>query len=319
MKRFQIYIIAFFVFFAQTVIAQDYSKAEVSIKFYDKTMYYAGDAVENPVLVHITIANRGNDTLRFKLADDRAFSIDFNAFTVKNTKLATTSKLTQKRTTNQTVFFREISLEAGEEYAFVENLKDFLVIDTPSVYYFEVIFYPELYRSKINKLTSNRLSLEIRPSPSITASTFIPVNALDTAILQPEAISPDKVIEQTIIARQKTLWDQYFLYMDVEEMLLRDPLRSRKYRVLSDKERNQMIVSYKADLMQDKIDTDITSIPERFEIEKTTYTKTDGYVSVIEWFKYDNYYEKKRFTYYVRQRNGIWQIYNYTVDNLGTE
>jgi hypothetical protein len=318
-KRFQIYIIAFFVFFAQTVIAQDYSKAELSIKFYDKTMYYAGDAVENPVLVHITIANRGNDTLRFKLADDRAFSIDFNAFTVKNTKLATTPKLIQKRTTNQTVFFREISLESGEEYSFVENLKDYLVIDTPSVYYFEVSFYPELYRSKINKITSNRLSLEIRPSPSITASTFIPVNATDTAILQPEAISPDKVVEQTIIARQKTLWDQYFLYMDIEEMLLRDPVRSRKYRVLSDKERNQMIVSYKADLMQDKIDTDITSIPERFEIEKTTYTKTDGYVSVIEWFKYNNYYEKKRFTYYVRQRNGIWQIYNYTVDNLGTE
>ena len=32
--------------------------------------------------------------------------------------------------------------------------------------------------------------------------------------IMPMDISPDKVVEQTIIARQKSLWDQYFLYMD---------------------------------------------------------------------------------------------------------
>ena len=86
--------------------------AKVSIKFYDKSMYYPGNAGDNPVNIHITIKNTGSDTLRFKLADDRRFSIDFDAVDVKNTRLEETSSLLKKRTTNQTVYFREIALEA---------------------------------------------------------------------------------------------------------------------------------------------------------------------------------------------------------------
>ena len=39
-------------------------------------------------------------------------------------------------------------------------------------------------------------------------------NVTNSAVLTPEPISPDKVIEQTIIARQRELWDQFFLYME---------------------------------------------------------------------------------------------------------
>ena len=84
-------------------------------------MYYPDAADSNPVFIHITVRNTGTDTLRFKLADDRMFSIDFNAYTIKNERLAQTETLVRKRTTNQTVYFREIALEAGEEYSFVEN------------------------------------------------------------------------------------------------------------------------------------------------------------------------------------------------------
>ena len=80
-----------------------------------------------------------------------------------------------------------------------------------------------------------------------------------------------------------------------------------------------MLQSFKADLMQARIDNDIIAIPESFQIEKTTYSPVEGSVSVIEWFKYPNFSEKKRYTYKVRQREGIWQIYDYSVVNLGTE
>ena len=184
----------------------------------------------------------------------------------------------------------------------------------------EVLFYPELYKSKLsNTLISNRVALEIRPSPSAGGSTFIPVAPHTSAILQPEQISPDKVVEQTIIARQRSLWDQFFLYIDVEQMLQRDPVRNRKYRSASAVERTRMIQTYKADLQQARIDGDVVAIPEKFEIEKTMYSQTEGTVSTIQWFKYNTFYEKKRYTYYVRQRDGIWQIYDYTVENLGTE
>ncbi len=296
-----------------------YSGASVSIKYFDRTMYYPGDAESNPVLVHISIKNNSTETLRFKLADDRMFSVDFYAYTVRNTKLKNTERLVRKRTTNQTVYFREIALESGEEYSFVENLKDYIVIEEPSIYYIELSLYPELYKSKYIELSSNRLSMEVRPSPSASSSSVLPVKAVTAELLKPEEIAPDRVVEQTIIARQKSLWDQYFLYMDVEAMLQRSASQKRKYAASSADERARMLSSYRADLMQSRIDGDIVAVPARFEIEKTVYTKTEGTVTVTEWFKYPNYHEKKSYVYKVRQREGIWQIYDYTVTNLGTE
>lgn len=305
--------------FAEVIDSSKYDDMTVSIKYYDRTMYYPGNPDTNPVLVHISIKNNSTKTMRFKLADDRMFSVDFNGYTVKNTQLAQTENLIRKRTTNQTVYFREISLENGEEYSFVENLKDYIEIQEPSVYYVELNFYPELYKSKYLTLKSNRLTLEVRPSPAAASSSVLPVKDRSAELLKPEEISPDKVVEQTIIARQKSLWDQYFLYLDVEAMLKRNSSAKRKYASCSAEERARMLKNYKADLMQSRIDNDIVAVPEKFDIERTVYSKTEGTVTVTEWFKYPNYHEKKSYVYKVRQREGIWQIYDYTVTNLGTE
>ncbi|MBP3772497.1 MAG: hypothetical protein J6I53_07400 [Treponema sp.] len=326
MKRILLSIITVFSIFAQFSFAQDagekqadYSNASVSIRFYDRTMYYPGSKEDNPIYVDVAITNKGTDTLRFKLADDRMFSLDFYAYTIKNTTLPNTKDLTIKRSTNQTVYFRELAIEPGETYSFVENVKDYIQIDEPSIYYLEMRFYPELYKSRMIEIASNRLSLDIRPAPSASSSNILPVENKTMALLKPEAISPDKVVEQTITARQKSLWDQYFLYMDIEQMMVRNSEVNRKYKNASADERNRMLKVYKADLMQNRIDYDIVSIPERFQIENTSYSQTEGTVSVIEWFKYPNFSEKKRYIYKVRQRDGIWQIYDYSVTNLGTE
>ncbi len=305
--------------FADEAAVPDYSNASVSIKYYNRTVYYPGNEDEAPIFVHITIKNNGSDTLRFKLADDRSFSMDFNAYTVKNSRLEQTDNIIEKRTTNQTVYFREIALEQGEEYSFVENVKSFIKVEEPSVYYLELFFYPELYKSKYLTLKSNRLTLEVRPSPSAASSNFVAVKNETVELLKPMDISPDKVVEQTIIARQKSLWDQYFLYMDVEALIQRNPSLKKKYITVSAEERSRMLQSFKGDLMQARIENDIVAVPESFQIEKTTYSPTEGSVTVIEWFKYPNFSEKKRYTYKVRQHEGIWKIYDYTVVNLGTE
>jgi hypothetical protein len=320
LKHIYIIIIAFFALIAQPLLADiDPHSVSVSIKYYNKTIYYPENSVDNPVYIHVSITNNGSDTLRFKLADDRAFSMDFNARTMKSALLPKTENIVRKRTTNQTVYFREIALEAGEEYSFVENVKDYLIIPEPSIYYLDVQFFPELYKSKNNTITSNMLTLEVRPSPQGAASSAVPIHSQTMSILVPEDISPDRVVEQTIIARQRSMWDLYFLYIDLEQMLMRDPVRDRKYRTSSAAERNNMLVNYKADLIQSRIERDIVAIPEKFSIERTLYSQSEGTVTVIEWFKYDDFREKKRYTYYVRQRDGIWQIYDYTVENLGTE
>jgi len=321
-KRSIFLIITFLSIFCHSIFAQNLTNQnngiDVSIKYYNKTVYYPESSEENPIYVHITIANNGTEPFRFKLADDRMFSIDFNAFNVKNKSLPQQENLISKRTTSQTVYFREISIESGEEYSFIENLKDYIVIEDTGIYYFDLKFYPELYKNKLNFIKSNRLTLDVRPSPDI-AVAMLPTNVATSAVLTPEAISPDKVIEQTIIARQRELWDQFFLYMDVEQMFTRDAARDRKYRTASADERTRMIANYKADLMLSKIDNDIVSIPERFSIERTTYSQTEGTVTVIQWFKYDTFTEKKRYEYFLRKRDGIWLIYDYRVENLGSE
>jgi hypothetical protein len=263
--------------------------------------------------------NTGSSTLRFKLADDRMYSIDFSVVNPKNSKLPYSDSLVRKRTSHRTVYFREIALESGEEFSFIENLKDYVVISDPSVYYFEVAFYPEMYKNSEIVYTSNVLSLDIKPVTAGASENLLPQIKSSFSILKPESISPDKVVEQTITARQKSLWEQFFLYIDVEQMLMRDPVRNRKFRTLSAEERIQMIKNYRADLIQSRIDTDIVAVPESFYIEKTLYTQKEGTVSVIQWFKYDKFKEKKRYIYYVRQRDGIWQIYDYNIENLGTE
>lgn len=315
-------IISVLLVFGQTLFAYeqpDFSNADISIKYSNRTIYYAGeDSESQPINVHVTIKNNGTETLRFKLADDRRFSMDFNVYTVKNKKLEQTPQIIEKRTTNQTVYFREIALETGEEYSFIENLKNYVVIDSPSVYYLDLNFYPELYKSKYISLRSNRLTLEVRPSASIASSVALPVEEFSD-ILKPQNISPDKVVEQTIIARQKSQWDQFFLYMDLESLLQKNPTLKRKYISSSAEERERMLVTYKADLMQSRIENDIISIPSEFSIVETRYNPTEGTVSVIEWFQYPNFKEKKNYVYKIRQREGIWQIYDYTVTNLGTE
>ena len=319
MKRFLICSIAFLSLFAQSIRANDFSKAEVSISFYNKSVFYTGNPVDNPINLYITITNKGPETLRFKLADDRAFSLNFNAVTVKNENLDQTQELIRKRTTNQTVYFREISIESGEAYSFVENLKDYIEITSPSLYYIDLDFFPDLYKLKTNKITSNRLSLDVKPLPQASASSSLATAIVSAEVLKRQAISPDKVVEQTIVARQKNLWDQYFLYIDIESFVMKDKQRKVKYTSLSDIERIKMLENYKLDLMQERIDNIIVAIPESFNIEKTMYSQSEGTVSVIQWFNYNTFKEKKRYVYYVRQRDSIWTIYDYTVENVGTE
>ncbi|GMO57742.1 MAG: hypothetical protein Ta2A_03220 [Treponemataceae bacterium] len=302
--------IAFFIAASQSLFCQ-----EIAIRYFNKSIYYPDHTAENPVFVHVSVKNTGIEPLRFKLADERVFNMDFRVRNMQSLELEATETLLRKRTTSQTVYFREIILETGEEYSFVENVKDYIAIPSPGMYYLDVNFYPELYKTANISIVSNRLTLDVRPSPSASSSKILPVEAAAMTILTPETISPDRVVEQTIIARQRGQWDKYFLYMNVEQMLLRDGARERKYRTASAFERENMINTFKADLMQKRIEQDIVAVPEKFEIERTNYSQSRGTVSVIEWFKYNTFSEKKRYTYSVRAVDGIWQIYDYTVES----
>ena len=297
--------------------------AELSIRLFNRSIYYPGDTPTEPIEIQVTITNTGADTLRFKLADDHFFSLDFSALNTRNRSLTHTTGWLQRRTASQSVFFREISLEAGESYSFNENLKDYIAITSPGMYIISGSFYPELKRlpdESEPSITSNKLTLEVQPSPgAAAAANILPISPDTAEVLQPVRIPPDEVVSYILTARQKEHWSQFFLYLDLEEMLKRDAARGKRYKQSSENDRLAMIENYKSELMQEKVDHDIATIPTKFDIERTTYSKTDATVTVFEWFSYKTFTEKKRFTYTLTSRDGIWRVVNYSVDNLGTE
>ncbi len=298
------------------------SKPAIEIRFYDRQIYYPGEGSSEPIFVKVSVTNNNPETLRFKLADDRSFSLDFSVINTKNRQLNHTKNWVRKRNTNRQIYFREISIEPGETYSFIENLKDYIEIKEPGVFLLTASFYPELKRlsdSSEQHLNSNRLSLEVKPAPTVAALGSLPVSPSTGNILQAMPMPPDQVINYLLTARQKSRWEQFFLYIDVEKMIERDPARGRRFKAESEAGRMKMVEVYKRELSQERIDKDIAVIPVKFEIEHTGYTDTQAQVKVIEWFEYHNFKEKKRFTYFLTSRDGVWTIYDYVVENLGTE
>jgi hypothetical protein len=300
-----------------------------SIRYYDRRIYHVES---DPVYVQITVTNNGSETYRFKLADDRSFSVDFDIRTMTNRALESADRLVRRRTENRKVFFREITVESGESFSFVEDLRDFVKFGRPGSFVVRARLYPELYRNAgagasaaspengSPVLESNRLSLNLRP-PAIPGPDGLPL-AMDTetnAVLVREKLPPDQVVDYLIRARQSSRWEKYFLYLDLEEMIVRDLVRNRRWIAESEEGRRRMLARYRTELESAVVDGDISTIPTEFAIEQTSYNNFEGTVTVLEKFRMGNYTEKKRYTYYLRRRDDIWMVVDYSVVNLGTE
>ena len=306
---------------------------DFSIRFFDKRIYYVES---DPVYVQVTITNNSPATYRFKLADERVFSIDFDIRTVSNRGLDPADSLVRKRTQYQQVFFREIAVEPGESFSFTEDLKDYVNLKQPGSFIVRAKVYPELYRNAqaaqfsantiaansagAKVLESNRLNLNIRP-PSITGPDGIPVDMdiATNAVLVRERLAPDQTVEYMLTARQKSQWEKFFLYLDLEAMLSRDGVRRRQWLTEGEEGRRRMVERYRAELREAVNDGDISVIPSDFSIEETRYNNFEGTVTVLEKFRMGNFTELKRYTYFLQQKDNIWTIVNYSVVNMGTE
>ncbi len=304
-------------FLALTVLsfAGNGNNVDFSIQFYNKKIYFLGDLV----WVEAVVSNNSTSAVHFKIADNRFFSIDFTARTETNISLNHSKKYTIERSSDQPVFFREINLEPGEKYGVLIELSDFIAFKKPGVYIVEASFYPGLYSGNSPQaVKSNRLILDIRP-PLSTPEMKEMTNSATGVRIERKPIPPDEVVAFTLSARQKSQWERFFLYFNLEKLILRNPERSRVYRRLSEENKRKMILRFKDELREEKIDKDILTIPSSFKIIKTTYTPFEGAVEVIEKFKYSDYTEIKKYTYYLERKDRYWQIINYEIQNLGTE
>ncbi len=291
---------------------------ECTLQFYDKRIYYLDDPA-SPVRLQVMIVNDSPQTFHLKVADSRVFNLDFIVTTATNLRLDHSKKYTSAKTSNQPVFFRDFSLQPGEKYGLVADLADFIQIDAPGQYLVQACFYPELISpNEAEALKSAKLSLNIRPPVSRPEEKAL-IEAETGAVIQRQNLPPDEVVAFTLSARQKSQWEKFFLYLDMESLYRRNPQRDRQFDRLPEEQRRAALEEFRRKLQGATIDQDIQLIPHTFEILKTTYTPAEATVLVTEKFKYPDYTEIKRFTYHLARRDRFWIITDYEVFNQGTE
>ncbi len=288
---------------------------DLSIRFFDAEVYFP----DSEIRVKLTLRNDSAEPYRFRLAEDRVFNVEFDVRTLSNRELDASQEFINARTSNQRLFYRELSLQPGEEYGFVESLDDYIAVTEPGVYVVTATFYPELIDGNGEAIASERLMLSVRPRAETAEQTMQErIDAETAEILEREGIPPDEVVRRTIRARQRSQWNRFFLYLDVESLLRSNPAREREYLRLSEEERQEELDDFRAQLRSDTIDEEISAIPSTFEIQQTTYTSTEGEVIADLRFREEGFTAIRRYTYFLRRDDQAWEIYDYTVTNVGT-
>jgi len=302
---------------------------DLSIRFYDKKVYHISGVSGEPIYVQATVTNRSPLPYRFKLADERVFSIDFDIRSLANKSLEPSDYILRKRSESRNVYFREVVIEPGESFSFVEDVRNYAQLRDAGSFVVQARIFPELFRAELIReapfssgpLVSNRLNLNLRP-PALPGPDGIPFQ-LDVetgANLVREKLSPDEVIVYMLTARQKSQWEKFFLYFDMEAMITGDAVRRRSWLNESEEGRMRMTAKYKEDLKTSVVDEDLALVPPSdFRIENTAYSGETGTVVATEWFTMGRIIERRRYTYNFRKQDDIWTIQSYTVIKLGTE
>ena len=299
----------------QGVMSGTSSSAVFSIRYSEEMVYFLGDSIN----VQVNIQNDTPDILRFQVADNRYFNLDFEVRTPTNLPVVHAKDFTMGRNSNQPVLYREVTLRPGENYSIVEDLTKYINFTDAGLYVVQAMFYPDLFRGPDSTvMQSNRLTLNIKP-PVMGAAERAEMEAQTGALIARAPLPPDEVVSYTISARQKSQWERYFLYLDLESLLRRNPERDRVFRSSTEAAQRQMIDQFRQELMQSRIDQEIGIIPTSFEVQKTNYDPSEATVEVLERFKYPDYTELKQYTYLLKKSDRYWIIYDYEIKNLGTQ
>lgn len=297
------------------------NEVEMNIRFFDKSLYYP----DSDIFIKVELKNITSAPFSFKIADDKEYNIRFTLRDMKNRTLPLAEEYTDFFVSSNPYFYRQVNLEPGEEFAFVVNLSDYIKISDAGFYLVEADFFPELNNvlspsSRI--LLSNRLSLSVRPAYR-KDDPQLRIDEATGSILQAEQLPPDRVTEYMLNARQKEEWDKFFLYLDLESLLLENPVNAREYNRVTEEERYALVESYRSNLAAGRITSQQTFVdkPFNYQVLRTSYTPDRAEVTVREYFSFQDYdFQVVRdYKYYLKRTDDIWRIYDYAVTNIRTE
>lgn len=289
----------------------DHSSVSLQIREAERRIY----RVDTPIVLQVNLKNESPDPYLFELAGKKLFNLELDVSTLYNESLPPSEEYIRERSSNQHVYYREIRLLPEEEFSFYSDVSAYVKIPEPGIYFVKARFLPHLGGQK--SLSSNTITLYIQPKEDGTVSYPEKTAAEKLRILQKEQLPPDRVVAYTIHARQGEEWEKFFLYLDVEQLLLQNSLQAARYRYSSEEERVEMVRKYRELLENRAVDEDILLQPADFRIVKTEYTPEKAEVLVDADFVYPGFTETRRYVYYLHRPEGFWIIYKYQV--LGQE
>ena len=290
------------------------------IRYYNKKIYYTGDNVT----LRVEIFNNSSENFTFQVAEPRHYNIKVTLKDLSGRELEDQYKYSREVNSVQHVYYRNMTIQPGEFFAFKLFLNDLVDINDAGLYFVQLDFYPGFGFSK-QPVKSNILDLSIRPDIGVSDYQRV-IDNKTGEILRREKKGPDEVVNYMLNALQKSEYEKYFLYLDLEKLLLKSESKRERYNRMSEAERVSMVNEYKSyllDLMQTDYRTakseDIIYVPVTYTINKTWYTQDHGEVLVTEKFRYEDLTEIKDYTYKLTKIDDIWMITDYIVINKGTE
>lgn len=309
-KKYVLSILSFI--FGIALFAQ--ADINFSVSYFDKKIYYTGDRIE----LSFKIENKNSEPFIFNLAENHVFGFDLEVITLLNQPLPHSEQYIRSQTENQPFFYRNITLLPGESFSFNVFVDSFIVIDQPGNYIIRAKFKPRLESNNSEQLVSNNLSLAVRARSSDPAA-IARIDEATGEILEKLPLPPDEVVSYLINARQRSQWNRFFLYLDLEKLYLRSPGAQVRYSRMNEVMRQRQLREFKTILEAEEIDDAIISIPYQFEIVSTRYTPTTAHVVVNQRFRYPDYTEIKEYTYVLQRDDLVWLVVDYSVRSLGTE
>ena len=300
---------------SMTHVALMAQSVSVSVAYEDKTIYVP----DSDVFIRFTIRNESGRTFRFKLAENRMFSVELEVRTLANQALPPARQFTTQRTSNQRLFYRDVSLEPGEAFSFVENLRHYVDLSRTGVFVVQARFYPALIAEDSGLQAKNTLSLTIQPDLRTEELIRGRIDTDTGEILARAALPPDETVDYVLQALQRGAWNRFFLYIDLEGLLLSDAVRSRAYRRMSHPEQREQLAHFATELERRLEDPELSAVPTDYRLVRTTYDPNEATVIKDLRFEQPRFTEIRRYTYFLRRTDRVWYIYDYTVTNLGTE
>ena len=300
---------------ALLAVATSAFSVTLGIAYENKQMYVPGSDVH----IKLTIRNDTADTYRFKLAQNRLFNVDLDVRSLNNTALQPARQFTTERTSNQLLFYRDVALEPGEEFSFVENLGDYVDLLDSGIFVVQGRFYPDMLEGDAVLVSDNTLSLTVQPDLRGEEMVQARIDEQTGELIARQPLPPDEVVGYALSGLQTGSWNRFFLYVDAEGLLLSNPGRERSYLRLTETGRRDRLTQFRDELEQQLEDPQLSAIPSAFEMVRTTHDGREATVIMDLAFDFVTFSEIKRYTYFLRSRNGVWYIYDYAVTNLTTE